>query len=357
MFDSEGSRTYDPLVWGSGIRKYFITLYSSSMESAADKRDRLHALENQCLEQHASGTHEWVHLPWHHLLETRHRMAAGKAPGPDGLVYEVFMFLPWQVLDMIRVAFENRLNCCPGHHEVIQAWQEILVVHIPKVAAAHKVDQWRPLCMLLVRCKWYSSCVVLLLQNHLPKPTCILYGFIPGRQTMGISELVRLPLQRFNEWDTPIVIIKSDVGRALIPMEHIVLDHALQQKSVPVCIQAALFRELVDVSLNVCHQDANVPGIELGQGGEQGGTETPTALNTLLDHVLGESSALLYRNGSLTVRVSSLTMATKPSVMPSGLMTSSCLLTPSRRLVTWPRTPPQPWHMGTLLGSLAASAA
>ena len=214
MFDSEGSRTYDPLVWESEIRKYFTTLYSSSMETADEKRGRLHALENQCLEQHADGTHEWVHLPLHHLFEARHRMAAGKAPGLDGLVYEVFMFLPWQVLDMIWVAFEKRLNSCPGHHEVIQAWQEIPVVHIPKVAAAHKVEQWRPLCMLPVLCKWYSSCVVLFLQHHLPKPTCNLYGFIPGRQTMEISELVRLLLQRFNEWDIPIVIIKSDVGRA-----------------------------------------------------------------------------------------------------------------------------------------------
>ena len=68
---------------------------------------------------------------------------------------------------------------------------------------------------------------------------------------------------------------------------YVVPDEAMQHKSVPVCIRAALLRELVDVSLNVCHQDANVPDIELGQGGEQGGTETPTAWNTLLDHVLG----------------------------------------------------------------------
>ena len=98
---------------------------------------------------------------------------------------------------------------------------------------------------------------------------------------------MRLLLQRFNEWDILIVIVKRDVGRAFDSMEHIVLDQALQQKCVPVCIRAALLRELVDVSLNVCHQDANVPGIAIGQGGKQGGTETSTAWNTLLDHVLG----------------------------------------------------------------------
>ena len=53
--------------------------------------------------------------------------------------------------------------------------------------------------------KWYMSIVAELLRAE----TCYsldLYGFEPGRQPMEISELLRLLLQKCNEWDIPLLI-------------------------------------------------------------------------------------------------------------------------------------------------------
>ena len=72
-------------------------------------------------------------------------------------------------------------------------------------------------------------------------------------------------------------------------MSHPVLDASLHRRNVPLRLRAASLRELVGASLFVRVQDAISPPVTLGKGGRQGGTETPTEWNFLLDHALHDT--------------------------------------------------------------------
>ena len=286
MFSLEGGKSYDVADWSRSVKHRYSSLYKSRLEDSEQKLNRLHSLETACALDHQAGNHEWIHLPLSVLLDTRHKMAAGKASGPDGVVYEMLSYFELQSLEIVREAFGNRINCCTGATDSVTDWLRILVFNIPKCARAHQISNWRPLSMTCALSKWYLSCLCHVLQEHSSPPTCDQYGFTPGCQPMQVTEIARLTLERANEWDLPVWIFKGDVSRAFDHMEHPVIDKALCARHVPRCLRAALLRELCEITLDVHLQEAFAEGIGLSKGGKQGSTDTPWTWTTLLDYLL-----------------------------------------------------------------------
>eukprot|EP00972_Heterocapsa_arctica_P082300 12128213-Heterocapsa_arctica.AAC.1 len=104
---------------------------------------------------------------------------------------------------------------------------------------------------------------------------------------MEISELIRMLLQKSEEWSLPLFIGKGDVSKAFDSIERPYLDNALASRKVPVCLRAATLRELVSASMEIKLQGAVTPPVPLGRGGKQGSSDTPALWNYLLDYVLG----------------------------------------------------------------------
>ena len=167
------------------IRDHYTGLFSSCLEDQDGKKQRLYALEAQCSADHQNDQHHWIELPLHTVLETRQRLGSCRAAGSDQVVYEVFQYLSLETVDVVRTAFEARLNCLAGHTGLIPAWQKVLVHCIAKTANAHRPGQWRPLSLVCVLEKWYLACVCEVLNRFVPAFTCHLYGFVPGRMYGG----------------------------------------------------------------------------------------------------------------------------------------------------------------------------
>eukprot|EP00972_Heterocapsa_arctica_P102364 15081771-Heterocapsa_arctica.AAC.1 len=76
---------------------------------------------------------------------------------------------------------------------------------------------------------------------------------------MGISELIRMLLQKSEEWSLPLFIGEGDVSKAFDSIEHPYLDDALASRKVPVCLRAATLRKLVSASMKINLQGAIAP--------------------------------------------------------------------------------------------------
>ena len=211
----------------------------------------------------------------------------GKQGGIDGVVSEAFHYLECESLEALRLSFEKCLNCESPHGETIEDWRKVLVRCAPKCAASHRLTQWRPTSLTNALSKWYLSYVTYLLRFNMSKPTASLLGFEPGRQCMEISEFTRLLLVRAQEWGLPVHVGKGDAHKAFDSIEHVTLDQALEMRGVPLALRCACLRELVDIVLIVSLQNTFSEPVELRKGGKQGGSETPTFWNVVLDHVMG----------------------------------------------------------------------
>ena len=148
MWDLEGNKSYDPVKWEDSMRAHYDKLFSSSLEDQETKRERPLALETSCFADHGNGVHSWIHLPLHTLLDTRMKMQRCKAPGVDGLVYEMFLLLDWDTVETLRVSFEKHFNCVNGFVEAIPEWLSVAVCTVPKDRNAHSCEKLRPLSLL-----------------------------------------------------------------------------------------------------------------------------------------------------------------------------------------------------------------
>ena len=280
MFSLEGGKTYDVAEWSRSL------LCKSQLEDSGQKLARLHSLESACYLDHQAGNHEWIHLPTSVLLDTRRKMATGRASGPDGVVYEMLSYLELEALETVRVAFENRINCQEDSTSSVNDWLRILVFNIPWCARAHNMSNWRLLSMTCALSKWYLSCLRHVLKEHSTAPTCDQYGFTPWCQPLQVTEMTRLTLERATEWNLPVWIFAGGVARAFDHLEHPVVDEALCSRQVPRCLRAALLRELCNITLDVHLQGAFAEGIGFSKAGKQGSTDAPWTWTALLDFLL-----------------------------------------------------------------------
>ena len=286
LYDAVGVPCNDFTQWGDIVEPYFRNLFFPTLGIFPEKRLRLATLESACFAARLDGTHKALHLLLSVVHESRFRVLPGKQGGSDGLVGEMLKLVDWLALGRIRFAFEQRLNCASGYCDPMADWDSILVHCIPKTHIACHLKLYRPISLVSCMAKWYLSCLVFMLRSHTTGHTCSIYGFEPGRQCAEVTELLRMLLQKCEEWSLPLFIGRGDIAKAFDHVEHPVLDEALAKRGAPTCLRAAILRELINITLRINLQGSQTNSVPLGRGGKQGGSETPTLWNYLLDHIL-----------------------------------------------------------------------
>jgi len=156
--DGSGDRVFDTAKWPSIALPFFSNLYTSALESSDSKRLRLAQLEDACAAARLDGSKTFVHLPLFVLLGSRQKMSLNKQCGSDQIVSEMFGYFDLDLLEIIRNAFEKRLNADRGHTDLVPEWDAIVVQLIPKTLAAHFLTLWRPISLVSAFAKWYLSC-------------------------------------------------------------------------------------------------------------------------------------------------------------------------------------------------------
>eukprot|EP00973_Karenia_brevis_P074499 10352163-Karenia_brevis.AAC.1 len=113
------------------------------------------------------------------------------------------------------------------------------------------------------------------------------YGFRKGRGPMLITELVRQLLFLSHDWGTTVFIGSFDIKIAFDSMRHALIFTSLLGRGVPEQLAVAIVRELCDVKADAeIAGVAAVEGIEINNGGRQGGTETTWCWNILMEFIL-----------------------------------------------------------------------
>ena len=215
LSDPSGSRSYDVAGWGSEIVSPFLSdLYNMGAEILDTKKLRPAELESACASERLDG--KSVHFPFPLIvaLDTLAKMRSNRSPGHDGVTVEMLQLLDAPCLELIRDAFERRLNCLAGACDPVLDWLEVSVHCIPKVRSARSLSQWHPISLVATLAKWFGACLVYLLRTYSDAPVCNLFGFEPGRRCAEIFDFIQVLLEKSEEWNLPIPVGKGDVGHA-----------------------------------------------------------------------------------------------------------------------------------------------
>jgi hypothetical protein len=244
-------------------------------------REQLHRLRS--VRENAGNMHLDISLAA--MLETRSRFAAKKtAPGHDSIGWDFLANLPVHVVESLRKAFVEQLNCMHEYRGT-KFLKRILVRLIPKPGVdSTRLTNWRPISLTTTIEKLYMACVCELLDQHADPLSSGCLGFRRGHQTMEASGCVRIALQKHGSWKQPFFCITADVHKAFDSLNHDVIRHCLETDHTPPQIVHAVLSSLVS-----CGATFNLQGVPsscevlLNSGGKKGASETPSIWVRVLD--------------------------------------------------------------------------
>eukprot|EP00969_Alexandrium_andersonii_P058652 2585511-Alexandrium_andersonii.AAC.1 len=128
--------------------------------------------------------------------------------------------LPMIAIYLIAHLFAQRYS--DGFSTPIESWSTIILVFIPKghVPLVPSLKQFRGICLLSVLGKWYSTCLVLMMEAR-PKPPHWRAVLAGGDNRVGVDYLVQIThllTQRSREWwqQTPCFILDGGVWSAFV---------------------------------------------------------------------------------------------------------------------------------------------
>ena len=223
----------------------------------------------------------------------RCRTKAKSSPGIDGITWNMLTSLPPSSVEVLRRLLESRLNNEPGFEDSVQEWCDILITLIPKVNNAVTVHQWRPISLTSVVQKLFLSICSRMLTEFGRPIHPGQYGFVPGKQTMEVSECLRLVLQKCDTWGLPVYILKIDAFRAFDSMWHDVIESALLSSDVHPRLIHAIMRELSFGTASLKLGDIVWDRVfSYSKGGRQGGTDTPELWKRYLDLAITRATVL-----------------------------------------------------------------
>ena len=115
-----------------------------------------------------------------------------------------------------------------------------------------------------------------------PLDTAIV-GFVSGRQTMEITETIRAVLRKCCEWRKPVIVGFQDVRKAFENINGVLLDDTYAERGLKAELRLAMMeiasRLLVWARINGVLSEP----FAMQKGGVTGGTETPSAWNSLMN--------------------------------------------------------------------------
>jgi hypothetical protein len=173
---------------------------------------------------------------------------------------------------------------------------------IPKSRSPTSVDSWRPISLVAVLHNVYLQIVGKMFLSHSRAIEPELCGFRAGRQASEMVEVARSLLSKGAAWGKPFTFVKGNVSRAVDNIRHEVLEETFLEIETPARIQTTLFTDLTGSKLCLNFQGHEFDGVEFCKGGRQGGTDTPSLWNSVVNMVVRRSKDV-WRKEKLGIRL------------------------------------------------------
>ena len=164
------------------------------------------------------------------LREVSLDMGKGKAGSHDGVVAEMVAELDELVLDELAEVFHLRvLNHASEDFET--AWDIHKVYLILKKAAPKSPMMLRPIAILPFFFLIYSAVLWKLVEDFVESVSKYQFAFKPKHQAADVVFILRMLIEKANEWDKPLYIMDADLPKAFDNVRRdVVVDRLCKRK-------------------------------------------------------------------------------------------------------------------------------
>ena len=172
------------------------------------------------------------------------------------------------------------------------SWKYVETLLVPKNNEGnHCADflDFRPIAILCILYKCYMRCLMILMTPFFQIKGFIQYGARAFHRCIEVTMILRLIIEKANEWGSSWVIVSIDLERAFENIKLSELLKAWEKKSVPSWLRYAAFKELAGQKIARysmgTHQTDYMPKQE---GLIQGSPESSFLFSSLINSVLTE---------------------------------------------------------------------
>ena len=194
----DGRETEDRTEWKEELDK-FVRVKLSSQDTRGQNNTMLEDIRRRAERDLQGKSLTGISLAL--LFRARARLKTQRATGPDRVPCELLKVLPWCTLRSIQQLFDKILRRgvdYPG------SWRQLLISFMPKIPGMTNLKDGRLLCMLNAVSRWYSACIVLLVEEHVERTGVFrhigLYGFQEHRRTHEITASLKNIGQHAATW-------------------------------------------------------------------------------------------------------------------------------------------------------------
>ena len=209
-----------------------------------------------------------------------------KACADDGVSAEMLQSLPREAVLFLACSFSARASG-GGEMGDPSSWQNLSTLLLPKVPRVKQRSQLRPITILPVLKKLYST---LLLSRVSPYLTPLLspwnLGCRKGYQALELISVVKWSIEKCQEWHAPLWVVKLDFRKAFDSLTHPSLHKTLRDAGVPDEYVVAVLRELLGVQLSLRYGDVVSHKILALIGVPQGDPGSPLYFSSTVDRLL-----------------------------------------------------------------------
>ena len=221
------------------------------------------------------------------VLQARARLRLNTAPGPDGVVPEMWHALHWMGVLVIWQLFASRAEF-KGSSEST-AWTIMDFSGLPKVRSPVSFNDLRRIATSSVFQQWYLHCFRPKWRKQMRPSHLQLYGFRKRKRTDDVISLFRQLVYLSDRWGLDLYISSQDVQTAFDCMDRNTLAECLVRRGVCPGLIAVILQELKGLKATM-----HIPGagkcrpFDFQHGGRQGGVETPDVFNAMMEDALDE---------------------------------------------------------------------
>ena len=171
-----------------------------------------------------------------------------------------------------------------------KAWNEPLVVLLPKVEAPTRCKQLRPLAMGSSVGKLFARMLLSRTARYLA-PRTPAQCAAPGRQTADFLFSIHRVFELSREWGAPLCALKVDLNKAFDCVDRRQLLHKLQEHMGP-CAELGCWAGLMSDVTGVLQTPWGSSHLEMPSGIKQGAIESPSMFGFIAETALEETRVL-----------------------------------------------------------------
>ncbi len=221
----------------------------------------------------------------------RARLRTRRATGPDRVPCEMLKLLPWCTVRHIQQIFDSLLRLAVQYPV---RWRDILIAYMPKLKGITNLADARLLCLQNSITRWFSACVVILVELHVEESKLFhplgLYGFRQGHSTSHITSSLTNMCMHGDKWGKRecLYVADMDIYQAFdnctIQNVHKGLEHA----RVPAYLQHAFLDPLSHSTGCLYYDGLEIDNIQWDTCIRTGGPEGPLGFNLIIAAMWGD---------------------------------------------------------------------